>query len=223
MDSETDERSADRSGAGSTKVEGTGSQSTATSTDAREPAVDRLKRTASEAGDAARDVATAKAREARAEVRNAMDSFSDEASVRADSWSTALGERTRGLAHALRSASTELREQGERGVSDMAGSAADQIDRMSGYLEDENPGGMIGDLERIARDNPVAFLGTTFALGLLGGRFLRSSSPETDDSPGRGASTTPPTGGSGYRTDSGTYVAGSPSLRRSPEAEGNHG
>jgi hypothetical protein len=46
---------------------------------------------------------------------------------------------------------------------------------MSDYLEKENPDALMGDAERVARDHPVTFLGSSFAAGIAAGRFLRAS------------------------------------------------
>lgn len=52
-----------------------------------------------------------------------------------------------------------------------------QVEKLSGYLERQDLSGLMTDLERFARRNPVVFLGGAFALGILASRFLKSSNP----------------------------------------------
>lgn len=102
----------------------------------------------------------------------------DEAESRADRWTRDFGKRGSGLARALGEASTTLRDEGDDQMADLAGRAAEQVERMAGYLEKEDPRGLMDDLEQLGRSNPAAFLGTAFAAGVLSGRLFRASSPE---------------------------------------------
>ncbi len=55
--------------------------------------------------------------------------------------------------------------------------AAEHAERASHYFESKNLGEVARDVEAFARREPALFLGGAFALGLLGGRFLRASQP----------------------------------------------
>lgn len=125
--------------------------------------------------------------EIRDEARRMGGEVRDEVEDRAEEWSNTLGRRGESLARALRSASDTLRDEGEGGLADLADRAAHQVDRMGRYLENEDPGGMMDDLEETGRSNPAAFLGVSFVAGVLGGRLLRASSPTNGhgDGPGR--------------------------------------
>lgn len=57
---------------------------------------------------------------------------------------------------------------------------AQQVEKISGYLEDQDLRGMMRDLEGFARRNPAVFLGGAFALGILAARFLKSSKPSNE-------------------------------------------
>ena len=100
-----------------------------------------------------------------------------EAEERAERWTSSVGHQAESLARALRVASDSLWTEGEERMASFVSQAAEQVDRMSGYFEDENPSGMIEDLEDLGRRNPGAFLGSAFAMGLAAGRFLRASTP----------------------------------------------
>jgi hypothetical protein len=52
-----------------------------------------------------------------------------------------------------------------------------QVEKVSGYLEQQDLRGLMNDLESFARRNPAIFLGGAFALGILAARFLKSSNP----------------------------------------------
>lgn len=83
-----------------------------------------------------------------------------------------------GVAQALRQTGQQLRDQDQVGVTGYIDQAAEQVERLSTYLERNDLGHLVGDLERFARRQPALFLGGAFLMGLIGARFLRSSRPE---------------------------------------------
>jgi hypothetical protein len=84
------------------------------------------------------------------------------------------------LASALREAGATLERDGEAELARYGRQAAEQVERAAGYFERNDLNGFVHDLERTARDHPGAFVGGTFAAGVMLGRFLRSSRPEPD-------------------------------------------
>lgn len=130
-----------------------------------------------------------KTREARSRVNDRTRELRAQAEEKAERWSGTLGEHAERVARALRAAGDALDDEGEGRLSSISQSAAEQVERMSGYLRDENPSAMLNDLEQTARRNPGAFLATTFIAGLVVGRFFRASEPsarEGDEGGGRG-------------------------------------
>ena len=79
------------------------------------------------------------------------------------------------LAQALRQTGIQLRQQDQNTVAQYTEKAAQQIDRVSGYLSKRDVDQLIEEGERLARKNPELFLGVTFGLGLLAARFIKSS------------------------------------------------
>lgn len=79
------------------------------------------------------------------------------------------------VAHALRLAGQQLREQDQVGATIYIDRAATQVEQFSSYLSNKGIGELVDDVERFARRQPALFLGGTFVLGLLGARFLKSS------------------------------------------------
>ncbi len=82
------------------------------------------------------------------------------------------------VAEALRHTGEHLRADDQLGLTDYIVQAADKVEAASGYLQDRTLGQIVGDVEQFARREPALFLGGAFVLGLLGGRFLKSSQPE---------------------------------------------
>src|SRR5690606_3681050 len=90
---------------------------------------------------------------------------------------TRAGSTASRLARALRTAGGELRGDGEERIARLTDEAAGQVERVGRYLGGGDTRAMVSDLERAARSNPALFVGGTFALGLLAGRFLRAGEP----------------------------------------------
>jgi len=114
-----------------------------------------------------------------------------------------LGDQAKDAASQLVSQTKDLvrsqvAKQSDRGVNDLAavadalrktgdnlednmvapyiGKAADQIDRVSSFIRTADPKQVIRQVEAFARREPLIFLGGAFALGMLGARFIKSSS-----------------------------------------------
>lgn len=86
------------------------------------------------------------------------------------------------VAQAVRQSTQQLRNEQHDTLAGYVESAADQIDRLSRKLRDKDVGELFRDAQALARRQPAVFIGSAFALGLLGARFLKSSSrPDEDD------------------------------------------
>jgi len=116
--------------------------------------------------------------EAKDTAREKGEELKHEAKQKAEALTSRAGDRISAVAHALRRAGDELRSEGEERLASYTADAASQVERFGSYLEDEDPKHMLRDIERIARNNPAIFIGSTLALGVLAGRFLRSNEPE---------------------------------------------
>jgi uncharacterized protein YjbJ (UPF0337 family) len=90
-------------------------------------------------------------------------------------------QRLGSVAGALRDVGNRLQQQDGAGFGQYAVRAADQVDRLSGYLRDRDLKTFVRDTERLARRHPDVFLGGTFLAGLLLARFLKSSSSSRDE------------------------------------------
>lgn len=88
------------------------------------------------------------------------------------------------VAQALRQTGDQLRDKDQGAAHQYVSSAADQMERLSGYLRSTNVREIVSSVERFARDQPALFLGSAFLLGVLGARFMKSSSPASYSSSG---------------------------------------
>jgi len=98
-----------------------------------------------------------------------------QATPRLESQKERAAEGLGNTARALRQTSQQLREQEDGPVAQYAERAADRIERAADYLRGRDINELVGELESFARRQPVLFVGGAFALGLLTGRFLKSS------------------------------------------------
>ncbi len=86
------------------------------------------------------------------------------------------------IAHALRQATSARHEPVVDAVKPYVDKAADRLENVSTYVQDKTLKDMAKDLEDFARREPALFLGGALAIGLIGGRFLKSASPRVSGS-----------------------------------------
>jgi ElaB/YqjD/DUF883 family membrane-anchored ribosome-binding protein len=92
------------------------------------------------------------------------------------------------VARAVRQSTQQLRNQQQDTLAGYVEQAADQIDRLSQRLRDKDVGELLEDAQRFARRQPALFIGSAFAVGLVGARFLKSSNThQRNDRSGYGA------------------------------------
>lgn len=92
---------------------------------------------------------------------------------------TQKNKATEGLGnvvHAVRGTSQKLREEKHDTVARYVEQAANQIERFSNGLRQKDVGDLMNGAQRFARQRPALFVGSAFAAGLLGARFMKSSS-----------------------------------------------
>lgn len=79
------------------------------------------------------------------------------------------------IAGAVRGMTQQLNDSGQSGLAGYVTRAADEIDRWSSRLKDQDLDDAMRDLQDFARRKPAIFLGAAFSAGLLVARFLKSS------------------------------------------------
>jgi uncharacterized phage infection (PIP) family protein YhgE len=167
----------------------------------------------------AKDQAKGLANEAKDQVKQVAGQARDHVQELVGQQKDQAANKLGSLAGALREAANKLNEGEQSGdFGRYADQAAQQVDKLSTYLRDNDVRGFVRDTENFARRRPDLFLGTTFLAGLMLARFLKSSGTNVDSGnagyDGRdwqqtlrstGGYGTPDYGTSGYGTGSSTY------------------
>jgi len=167
---------------------------------------DTVTREAGKAAEQAKQVAgqaveraTEAAEEAKRKARSAADQQKDLAA-----------ERMGHYAHALKTASDDLRGHGQEFAAQSIEHAAEGLDRASHVMRERDLDQLLGTVEDFARRQPVAFFGGAAALGFGLARLLKSSAerrrqtaisgPAVDTAPGVGAGSTSRAAGTAPRS-----------------------
>lgn len=79
------------------------------------------------------------------------------------------------IAQAVRQSTQQLRDQQHDTIAQYVEKAADQLERFSAQLRNRDITDLMQDVQRFARQQPALFIGSAFAIGLIGARFLKSS------------------------------------------------
>ncbi|HSK77056.1 MAG TPA: hypothetical protein VLQ45_11400 [Thermoanaerobaculia bacterium] len=128
--------------------------------------------------DQAKNEAKNLASEAKEQTKQVANQARDHVQELVGQQKTQAAERLGGLAGALREAGQKLQENEQnRAFGRYADQAAQQMDKLSTYLRDNDLRGFVRDTETMARRRPELFLGGTFLAGLMLARFLKASSP----------------------------------------------
>ena len=156
-----------QSGTGTTQMQGTSrTQSGAAAREGEgEHLTERAQRKASElAGDLKRQAGES-AEGMRQRAHSAVDQRKE----------TAIGG-IEAVAHALRSASDDLRERGQPLAAEYSRQVADGLESLTNWVSRRNIDDVTGGLEDFARQRPVAFIGGAMVAGFALARFMKSSS-----------------------------------------------
>jgi hypothetical protein len=80
------------------------------------------------------------------------------------------------VARALRDTTDRMQDQGSTTIAGYARQAAEQLERFSRRLDEQDLDEMLRGAQRLARSRPWVFVGAAFGLGLVAARFFKSSS-----------------------------------------------
>lgn len=130
----------------------------------------------------ARDAAAEKAGQVKDQAAEKAQQVKSGLRGQVDTRSTQAGERINSQASDVRQVAQSLREQGKEGPAKVAEQAADRVERMGGYLKDQDADAIIGDVERYARSNPWAVVAGGLAAGFVASRMLRASADNRSSS-----------------------------------------
>jgi len=128
-----------------------------------------------QAKDQAKDLAS----DAKDQVKDVANQARDHVQTLVGQQKNQAADRLGSLAEALREAGRKLNEGQQAGdFGQYADRAAQQVERLSGYLRDHELRDFVRDTETFARRRPEVFLGGTLIAGLMLARFLKASSPD---------------------------------------------
>ena len=141
------------------------------------------------AGDAADD---AKARAG--DIKDKVKAQAQDAKARAEAEAKKGFEQGKGrvvsqvssVAQAFRKTGEQLRDEDHGDLAGYTERIADEVEKVSGYLEGKGLRDVMGDVETFARQRPSLFVGGALVVGLVAARFLRSSSAHTSDADSAG-------------------------------------
>jgi hypothetical protein len=126
-----------------------------------------------------------------------VDSVQNAASETVNSKLSSAAGQVGSVAAARRRTGENLGSENQQTARHYVDMAADQVERLSSYLDSHDLGEIVGQVEETVRRQPALVIGGAFVLGLLGARFLKSSSSRRE-----GASGAPHR----YRGDSGRFA-----------------
>jgi ElaB/YqjD/DUF883 family membrane-anchored ribosome-binding protein len=126
--------------------------------------------------------ASARVQDASSAAQEKASELREEGSARLrdqfDQRSSQAGRQMRSLAEALRRSGDELGSEGNGGMTQLTGKAADRIEQLGGYLEQKRGDELMRDIETFARRRPWMLAGVGMLAGMAGARFMKASSEE---------------------------------------------
>src|SRR5690606_16778722 len=121
------------------------------------------------------------AEDAKAKARQAAEQVKNQGKGQLDGYRETAADGIEKVAQSAKAAAAELESQDQTGlshyVSDMAQSMVKLADNLRGKSVDE----LVGEVNRLARDNPALFITGSIAIGFGLTRFARASTRHTDD------------------------------------------
>jgi hypothetical protein len=109
------------------------------------------------------------------EARDAAEHAKHAARATAASQKDAAADRMGGYAHALNSASDDLRDRGQDLAANYVHQAAGGLEHAANVIRERDVDQLLGTVEDFARRQPVAFLGAAVAAGFGLARLMKSS------------------------------------------------
>ena len=107
-----------------------------------------------------------------------MDRVRERASAQLSSQKNRATDGLGTVAEAVRQTTNQLRDQQHDTMAGYVEQAAEQLERLSNRLRNKEIGELVDDAQGLARRQPALFIGSAFAAGLFGARFLKSSNQD---------------------------------------------
>jgi hypothetical protein len=110
------------------------------------------------------------------ELSNVTEQVRQQADTMISEQKSMAADRLGTLANTLRETSRQLQDQQEGTMGHYAEIVADQIEMASDFLRTRNADDLFGEVQRLARRSPEAFVAGSLAVGFLLGRFIKGPS-----------------------------------------------
>jgi vacuolar-type H+-ATPase subunit H len=123
--------------------------------------------------DKAQDKAEQVGNEAKQQAKRVASQVTEQAKSSAETRKREVAEDLGSVADAVRQTTYEAETNPT--IMEYGQKVADQIEGVSSYLNEHDVEDILADVEDFGRRKPAVFLGGAFMLGLVVGRFLRSS------------------------------------------------
>jgi hypothetical protein len=109
-------------------------------------------------------------------AKPAIGQAQDRVRSEVDRRSTQAGEQLSSMADVMRRTGEDLRSQGNEPHGKVADAAAERMEQVGGYLQRADADSLLGDVEDLARRQPLVVVAGGLVLGLAAARFLKASS-----------------------------------------------
>lgn len=152
---------------------------------------------------------------AKSAVNTAQQKVTEQARTTVDQKTEQAANELNSVADAVRQSGDQFRDQELDFVAQYTDRFAEQVEGLSSYLSNSNLEDMVEDAEDLGRRQPELFLAGAFALGILAGRFFKSSNRRS----GRSNSRQHAPRQSGYRQSSYGYESSPSSFGEWSEAQ----
>lgn len=133
-----------------------------------------VKSQAGEAASTVRDEAAGVFSDVKAEAAGVADEARERATSFAEQQKNAGADQAEGLARAVHRAADELQE-GSPQLAQYARDAAASVNQLAKTMRDRSLGSLVGEVQGMARQQPVAFFGAAVLAGFALSRFVKSS------------------------------------------------
>jgi hypothetical protein len=145
-----------------------------------------------------------------------IENVKQRATAQLDSQKGRATDSITSIANAVRGSTSKLRDEQHDVLAQYVETFADQLERFSTNLRGKDMNELLDDARDFARRQPALFVGGSFALGLLAGRFLKSSGRTTSGQSfsGRNDSEESDYSESYPRSTDGGFTSTAPSVRQ---------
>lgn len=140
----------------------------------------QARQTANDARQAVSEIATDAKESAMQTANDMLGDMRTRANSLVDERKAMAADRLHSFADALRQTGSTLQDRQEESVAGYANAAADQIEKFSGYLRQQDIGNVLQEVQNFARRQPEVFVAGTLAAGFLLGRLFKSSSSSSN-------------------------------------------